>query len=838
MAVVGLIASAAGSGLASSSSRTPGVKMPRVWALASEGGDGGEGSEESEALEGALQHAQIRTLPEETAPAAAYVQAVADAAVLPVVGGDWTEVTNLPYNSDDPSYRDPIWSNSGGGAGLVAGRIQGLAVDDETIYAATASGGVWVSPDGGKTWSPKTDGLPSLSSGDIAIDPADGSAWYATGEASTAFENYLGQGVYRSSDGGASWDKVGKTELDGTLIGRLAFNGEGRVFAATGRGVYWRATSWNRSRPWNQALAPGTPGPYGFIFANDVAVQPGTNGRVVVATFGWRSGPTDYSGFYRSTDGGATWDKVQPKGDLRSRYIGRASFAYAGDGSRLYVLDESWQDLNGSPTGLHGIFVSTSGDLKGPWDKIAGANTLAHGTGSAMEPFGASYKPGAQAWYNQAIAVDPNHPEHLYIGMEEVYETVDGGETWTTIGPYWNFTLPCYEEGTCSMRGTHVDQHAFVATGNRLWVGNDGGVYAVGLKTHEAGHWKNLNANLHALQYYGAAVSNGPAGDAYWGGMQDNGESFLGPSMTTMVAPWGGDGGFNIVDPNNPDRAVSEYVDMDMNLTTNGGLSDGTTYAFREISPSCTAFTYTPDPCDPFPRFIAPIVGDPANINTHWVAGGAYVWETHNGWNTTCSADACDWTISHDLGLDAYDIPRTTTALAVSGGTIYAGWCGGGCNPGPFTSGIDANASGSWTRVADESGNGGDPLPQRYVSGLAVDPADAQHVFAVFGGYSRRWIPSGGVGHVFESTDGGATWTDISGSLPDVPFADIVVANGMLVAGADVGVFVAHMSAPTEWSALGAGLPNVAINELTVNPAGTNIVAATHGRGIWIVPVP
>jgi hypothetical protein len=91
---------------------------------------------------------------------------------------------------------------------------------------------------------------------------------------------------------------------------------------------------------------------------------------------------------------------------------------------------------------------------------------------------------------------------------------------------------------------------------------------------------------------------------------------------------------------------------------------------------------------------------------------------------------------------------------------------------------------------------------------------------------------------VFESTDGGATWTDISGSLPDVPFADIVVANGMLVAGADVGVFVAHMSAPTEWSALGAGLPNVAINELTVNPAGTNIVAATHGRGIWIVPVP
>ncbi len=112
------------------------------------------------------------------------------------------------------------------------------------------------------------------------------------------------------------------------------------------------------------------------------------------------------------------------------------------------------------------------------------------------------------------------------------------------------------------------------------------------------------------------------------------------------------------------------------------------------------------------------------------------------------------------------------------------------------------------------------------------------HVFATYGGFSRRWIPGGGVGHVFESTDGGATWTDISGNLPDVPFADIVVVNGNLVAGADVGVFVADMADPTAWSQFGTGLPNVAVNELTLNPAGTQVVAATHGRGIWVIPAP
>ena len=840
----GLIAAAAGSGQATSSPRSrtvTGRSAERELISAAAANEAGD-VEKSEVLEGAQQYAAIRTLPAASVPAAAYLRARADAASLQATGGAWSEITSQPYNSDDPNYRDPIFSNSGGGAGNSAGRIQALAVDGSTVYAGAADGGVWKSTDRGRTWAAVSDDLPSLSSGSLAIDPANHSVWYGTGEASTAFENYLGAGVYRSADGGVHWKKVGGSELEGSLIGALAFDGNGHVLAATSRGVYRRSASGDLTTKWKLVLRPGTPGPYGFTFANDVAVQPGTGGRVVVANFGWRSGPEDYSGFYVSTKGGeaGTWTKVHTKGDLRSNYIARASFAYSADGSRLYALVESWQYLVSKPTGLYGVFMSPSGNVSGPWTKIAGAIKLQMGTGSAMEPYGSYFRPGVQAWYNQSIGVDPSDPDHLYVGLEEMYETSDAGATWTTAGPYWNFTLKCYAEGgpdNCP-NSTHPDQHAVAFGKGVVYVGNDGGVYRRSLDVHTSGSWNNLNATLHTLQYYNAGIGTGTAGDAYWGGLQDNGVSLLLPGASTMVEPFGGDGGDVIVDPTNPDRAVVEYVDLDMALTTNGGRSDGSTPAFREMSPSCYAFTYTPDPCDPNPRFIAPFEADPANPDHHWVAGGEYVWDSTAGWNTSCSATACDWRIVHDTGVDANGIPNTTTALAVDGPIIYAAWCGGGCNPGLFSSGIDTNYGGTWHTVASPAGNGGDPLPQRYITALAVDPNVAGHVYAVFGGYSRRWIHSGGVGHVFESNDGGVTWTDISGNLPDVPGADLAIVNGYLILGTDAGVFVAGTSDPTTWERFGTGLPNAAVNDLVVSPDGSYVLAATHGRGLWRIPSP
>jgi sugar lactone lactonase YvrE len=125
-------------------------------------------------------------------------------------------------------------------------------------------------------------------------------------------------------------------------------------------------------------------------------------------------------------------------------------------------------------------------------------------------------------------------------------------------------------------------------------------------------------------------------------------------------------------------------------------------------------------------------------------------------------------------------------------------------------------------------------LPNRFVSGLTVDPRNAAHAYAIFNGYSRRWIPGGGVGHVFETWNGGASWTDISGNLPDIASDALVLSHGQLALATDAGVFTAleFGGSHTRWARLGNGLPNVVVDDLTSGPDGY-VYAATHGRGIW-----
>ena len=142
---------------------------------------------------------------------------------------------------------------------------------------------------------------------------------------------------------------------------------------------------------------------------------------------------------------------------------------------------------------------------------------------------------------------------------------------------------------------------------------------------HTRGHWTSLNPGLgHAAVLLGrlsAALGNGRA---YWGGMQDNGETYWATGMTNVEQAFTGDGGDTIVDPRNGNRAVEEYVDQDLYMTPDGGVT------LTEISPSCLTATDPPDPCDPNPRFIAPIEQD-VHDATHWVSGGQYVWEDHRG---------------------------------------------------------------------------------------------------------------------------------------------------------------------------------------------------------------
>src|SRR5204863_4738356 len=168
-------------------------------------------------LEAADQYAEARTAPADTIDAGAFSGAYAAAKSLPLVGGSWNELTTKPYDSDAHGYRDPVWSNSGGGSGVVGGRTTALAVDGSTLYAGAADGGVWKRTNG--KWTPLTDDAPTLSVGALAVDPSHG-LWVGTGEANANSDSYAGIGVLYSGDGGATFSRVGGNELDNHTIGR------------------------------------------------------------------------------------------------------------------------------------------------------------------------------------------------------------------------------------------------------------------------------------------------------------------------------------------------------------------------------------------------------------------------------------------------------------------------------------------------------------------------------------------------------------------------------------------------------------------------------------------
>lgn len=781
-------------------------------------GDGDENESEMVQLRGEFLQS-ITAAPAATAPTAGLLAARRAATRLPATGGRWSEITDKPF-LNDPIDRG---ANFGVGHRIVTGRMTALTVSGRYVYAGSASGGVWRSSDLGHHWKAVNAGLPRLAIGTLATDPRDGSIWVGTGEGNNSFEAQYGVGTYRLARGAGHWTKVGRGELYGAGSYRIRWIGA-YTYIATNHGLYRRPSSAAASTPWRAVLQPAGPRKYPPSSAvSDFLPVPGTHGRRILAAVGWigvgTPPATAHNGFYVGTGSHGSFHRVTPTGDIDPATIGRTTFSSSGHWLYAVVHSTATNSLLGQ-----GAYVSTSGDPAGPWVRIADPEKLAH-SGSAMSDDPASgFYPGVQAWYNQNIVADPRNPRHVYLQLEEVYESTDGGQTWDTVGPYWNFDISCNEDGTTPYAcppTTHPDQHAGMVYRGRFWAGTDGGVWRRPTSWHQRGHWTNLNATLHTTQNYSIAVGRVPSGLAYWGGLQDNGESYTRTDMPDVEQAFTGDGTDTIVDPSNGDRAVEGYVYMDWYLTTDAAVK-----TLREISPSCITATDPPAVCDPNPRFIAPLEQDVTNPD-HWVTGGQYVWDDTTSWDTVCNGtDGCDWKKVYDLG-DG----NQTTALAANGDTTYAGWCGGGCNPSTFSRGMATDYGGSWHELSLAG------VPDRYITSISVSPDDPAHVFLSVGSYSRRWIPTAGYGHVFESRDGGATWTNVTGNLPDAPVYKVIQVGHRLVVGTEVGSFVAETHARSRalrWSQLGRGLPNVTVWDLTGADHGL-VVAGTHGRGDWQV---
>lgn len=648
----------------------------------------------------------------------------------------------------------PSWSFLG--PTNIPGRITALVrhpADPSILYVGAADGGVWKTTDAGSTWTPLTDFAQTLAIGSMAMNPQNPSElWAGTGEGNFAIDNYPGGAIYHTTDGGVSWTTLAhglgdiralavKPDAPSTLYAAAGTrNGEpSGILKSVNGGATWAL------------LTNGIPSGIG----TEVVIDPSSSGTVYGALGDIFGNPVN--GIYKSTDGGATFAKLS--GGFPDTEVGRISLALApSQPSTLYAAVQS-----SSTFGLLGFYKSLDGG--GTW-------TNQNLTGAA-----GGFCSG-QCWYDLEVAVDPANADKVYLGGIDTYRSSDGGKNFTQLSQWYvNQNDPRY---------VHADQHALVASApGELWAGCDGGV---SYSSDNGSTWSFRGRGLNTTQYYNLAM-HPTKPDWSLGGTQDNGTHLFSGS-DAFAEVYGGDGGYCAISPADPDTMYEEYVYLEINKSTNGGIS---------WMPARSGI----DTADPV-LFIAPFVMDVTNPNVLY-AGTNRVYRTTDG--------AATWApISGAVTLGK------VSAIGVgpsTGGVVFSG----GTQGEVFRCDNPKDATPVW--IAVTSG-----LPNRYVTSLSVS-ADEQTVYATFSGT--------GTPHIYKSTNRGGAWTALEAGLPDEPFNSLAIhaTDPMVVyAGSDFGVY-ASFDAGNTWAPYGSGLPRAAVDSVQISAPLGLLQAATHGRGVW-----
>lgn len=699
------------------------------------------------------------------------------------------------------------------GPGNIGGRTRVLLIhptNPNVMYAAGVSGGIWKTEDSGGHWRPLTDFLASLAVCALAIDPKNPSVLYAgTGEGYFNIGSIRGAGIFKSNDGGVTWQQLASTNTqDFYYVNDLVVSptDSERLYAATDTGI-WR--SLNAGATWSRVLDPDVNG--GCL---DLVVRTDQATDYVFAA----CGTFEQAAVYRNANaaGGGSWEKV-----LSETNMGRTSLALAPSNQAVIYAAAAWTNGGkGSEEGrLRAVWRSSSSGDMGSWTvQVSGTDAARPGSLLLSNPIAASMTDCGydydnelihQGWFDNAIAVDPRDENRVWIGGVDLFRSDDGGRTWGLASYWWaEKNVPSY---------AHADHHAIAfhpgyngTTNKQMFVGTDGGIFrtddaraAVGtgaLAACNPGNtqvkWVSLNQGLAVTQFYHGLPF--PNGQSFFGGTQDNG-TVLG-TETSGANNWreihGGDGGYVAIDPANPKVLFATNPGGYLVKSTDGGATfSSAMFGLQDYGA----------------LFVAPVVMDPSDSQRLWL-GGSKLWRTNRG--------AANWSAA-SAG------PGNVSALAVAptdSNTVLAGTASGGIVRSDTALLTDANTQ--WRGVA---------VRQGFVSGLAFDPTNAKIAYAVYSTF--------GGAHVWRTMDGGATWNSIDGfggtALPDVPVNCIAVdpANpARLFAGTDLGMFVTTDGGGS-WQVENSGFANVAVSALAVQSSNgvTSLYAFTYGRGAWRV---
>lgn len=704
----------------------------------------------------------------------------------------------------DDILAKPDWRSVG--PAIMGGRINDVAVVEKnpsTLYFAHASGGLFKSINAGTTWTPVFEMHETSSIGDVDVCQGSPDVVYiGTGEANNRQSSTWGDGVYKSTDGGKTWANVGLKETQ--HISRVIVhptNPDICWVAAMGklwggnkeRGLYKTSDG---GKTWKQTLFVNeTTG------ATDVAIDPSDPNTLYCAMyqrqrapFGFAGGGTG-SGLYKSTDGGETWKKLTqglPTGDVGRIGIG----IYRKNPKVVFTI---WETKNGSIYGANNGSIFRTEDSGENWAKVSDTNP--------------------RPMYYSQIHVDPNDEKNIWVLGASMYNSSDGGKTFTTQ----------------RVDRIHGDYHALwidPKDSNHVFTGSDGGIHWTwdGGKT-----WDYVNT-LALSQFYEVAFDFRKPYYVY-GGLQDNG-SWAAPSMVPFSVgvtndDWyrigGGDGFYVQASPKDWRVLYTES-------------QNGAAGRLNQATGERKSITPRRQPGDEEYRFDwnTPLHISPHDPNKIYMAGNRLFISTDRGdsWRKTddlttkpdrtklpiMGALVTGKTLSANDGTDSYGQIVTMCESPLTPGLLYAGTDDGNLQ-------ISKDDGKTWTNLTGKVPG----VPKgTWVSRVAASAHVPGRVYVTFDGHRADDFKP----YVFVSDDYGQTWQQITNGVPEFHVARAFKEHhrnpNLLFLGTERGLYVSF-NRGAAWKRMKDNLPTVPINDIQIHPRENDLILGTHGRGIYIL---